>query len=236
MKTYFSARGKSTGAMLALGIFVGGIGPANALVIELADGPYNFALSKTGGPYNLSATGSIDITALSATSATVNLTLNNTSSGAVVPTDVRLTSFGFGLSPDATGVILVDDADAGIEGASLSHIPSLSQIEVCSFGGVNCNGGANGGIRAGGFDAFTLILSGNFSNLAELTFDPLGVKFQTGAGSFEFACSGADCGGIAPAEGDPIPEPPTIALIGIGLLGFAGRRQSANKSSGRAIA
>lgn len=233
MKTYSSVCGKFTGAMLALGMYIGGIGSANALVIDFADAPYNFALSSIGGKYTLSATGSVDITALSATSATVNLILNNTSIGAVVPTDVRLTSFGFGLSPNATGVIFVDGPDAGIVGASLSQIPSLSEIEVCSFGGVNCNGGANGGIGAGGSDAFTLILNGNFSGLNALTFDPLGVKFQTDVGSFQFACSGADCGGGGADAVDPqaVPEPSTIALLGIGLLGFAVRRKSSSETA-----
>jgi len=231
MKTYISTCRKFASALLALGLCTIGIGSANALVINLADGPTNFAFSSTGGPYDLSVTGSLDITALTATSATLSIVLNNASTltgGGVIAnaTDARLTSFGFGINPNVTSVTFLDNDTTGMVGASLSQIPSLRQIEVCTFGGPNCSGGGNGGIAAGGFDVFSLTLTGNFNDLTALTFDPLGVKFQTKSGSFEFACSGSDCGSVA-----VVPEPTTIALFGLGLLGLgAFRRKSAMKS------
>ncbi len=118
MKTYLSACRKLAGAILAVGLWTLGAGSANALVINLGDGPTGFAFSETfsnsGGAYELSVTGSLDLTALTATSATLNVVLNNTSTlaggGAITPANnVRLTAFGFGINPDATSVVFSDD-------------------------------------------------------------------------------------------------------------------------------
>lgn len=227
MKTYASAYRKLAGAVLALGLSAFGVSSANAITIGLNDAPANFSYSETDAGYNLSFTGSLDITALSATSATIHVVLNNTSTliggGAINPTsDVRLTAWGFGVNPDASKVTFSDASDGGMIDASLASIPSLSQIEVCAWGGNNCAGGANGGIRAAGSDTFDLILTGVFGN--SLTFDPLGAKFQTDKGSFEFQCTG-DCNGTPTPTS--VPEPATLALFGAGLafLGAARRRK-----------
>jgi hypothetical protein len=229
MKTYLSACRKFAGAILAAGLWTVGMGSANAMVINLGDGPSNFAFSTTGGPYELFVSGSLDLIALSDTSATLNITLNNSSTmsggGAIVsPNNVRLTAFGFGINPNASSVMFSDANDGGMVGASLSQIPSLAQIEVCTFGGNNCAGGSNGGIYTGSSDVFSLVLNGNFGGLNALTFDPLGVKFQTDAGSFEFKCFDTNC------SGGTIPEPGALALLGIGLLGFAATRRKQTKS------
>lgn len=220
MRLLASAYRKLPAALFMLGLWFLGVGSARALVINVADGPTSFDFSSTGGPYALAVSGTMDITALSSTSATLSILLNNGSTladGSVIakPSDVRLTAFGFGINPNATSVAFVDGGTTGMIDASLSQIPSLSQIEVCAFGGPNCQGGANGGIKAGGSDSFNLVLTGDFGNRTSLAFDPLGVKFQTKVGSYEFSCSGADC------RGGVVPEPATTALLGMGLFGLA---------------
>jgi len=45
--------------------------------------------------------------------------------------NARLTAFGLGIDPDATGVTFGDASDGAMINASLDSIPSLKTIEVC---------------------------------------------------------------------------------------------------------
>ena len=201
---------------------------ANALIINTRNSPINFVISQNeGGGVVLTASGSLSITGgFNSSSLTLHVVLNNTSTLNGVPltaaSNVRLTGWGFGINPNATSVTFSDASDGGIIDATLDSLPGLAAIEVCAWGGNNCSGGANGGIQAGSSDTFDLILAGSWGN--SVTFDPLGVKFQTDFGSFEFACTGTCAGG-----GDvTVAEPKTLLLLGVGLIAFAalGRRKS----------
>ena len=206
-------------------------GSAGALVLDTLNPSAAFTISRdVGGGSVLAATGSVTVTSGFGSSALVlHVILNNASTLNGVPytlaDNVRLTGWGFGVDPNATGVTFTDSADGGLIDATLDSLPSLSGIEVCAWGGNNCSGGANGGIQAGSLDTFDLILAGFWGT--SVNFDPLGVKFQTGSGSFEFACTGSCTGGGVPPAEVLVPEPQTLALIGLGLLGLAMIRRRA---------
>jgi hypothetical protein len=204
-------------------------GSAGALIINTLNSPTAFTISSdVGGGSVLIATGTVTVTSgFNSSFLTLHVILNNTSTLNGTPyalaDNVRLTGWGFGVNPNATGVTFSDVADGGLIDATLDSLPGLAGIEICAWGGNNCSGGANGGIQASSGDTFDLILAGIWGN--SVVFDPLGVKFQTGFGSFEFACTGSCTGGDLPPAA--VPEPQTLALVGLGLFGLAMTRRRA---------
>jgi len=197
--------------------------PASAFFVSQVNDSLAFSWSYLGGGYDLTGVGTMKATALSSSSLTLQISLTN-NTVAASSNNARLTAFGFGINPDATGVTFSDSSDGGMVDASLDAIPSLKEIEVCAFGGNNCPGGSNGGIFANGAsDTFSLIIAGAFGSGA--TIEPLGYKYQTNVGSFEFSCSTAGdqyCGGGSVS----VPEPGSLALLG-GLMvaGYATTRR-----------
>ena len=206
-------------------------GSAGALVINTLNPSAAFTITRDDGVGSiLAATGSVTVSGFNSSALTLHVILNNSSTLNGIPyslaDNVRLTGWGFGVDPNATGVTFTDSADGGLIDATLDSLPSLSGIEVCAWGGNNCSGGRNGGIQAGSGDTFDLILAGIWGN--SVNFDPLGVKFQTGSGSFEFACTGSCTANSRLAAAVlAVPEPQTLALIGLGLLGLAMIRRRA---------
>jgi hypothetical protein len=218
----------------AIALAVGVSAPsASAFVVTgtASDFTFGWSAPAPGSPYTLTGTGSVDITAFSTTSITMTVTLTNTTnSGIYNPNDVRLTAWGFGIDPSATSVTFSDAADNGMVGAELSAIPSLKEIDVCAYGGVNCPGGSNGGIFGdGGTDSFVLTVTGNFTGA--VTMDPLGYKFQTNFGSYEFSSTGSPSStGTPSSTGVPEPGSTSLALLGLALLG-AGFRARGKKTA-----
>lgn len=201
---------------------------SHATVISSTENnPLNFSWSQTvfgGGQFHtLTGNGTMTLSGFNSGSLTVNLTLNNTSAIGGQGGE-RLTSFGFGIDPNATGASFSDASDGGMINAVLGqNFPSIQAIDVCAIGGKNCAGGSNGGIFGGSSDSFVVFLSGTWGNSVNI--DPIGFKYQTGYGSFEFTTGGSNGGGT------PVPEPMSTALVGLGLavfgLGFLRRRKPA---------
>jgi hypothetical protein len=205
------------------------LGAVAAQAVLVSDGTtqsfsWSFA-TPTNPSRNLTGTGSFSLTGFNSNSLTMTVTLNNTAPTLGQGGD-RLTAWGFGISPEATTVSLSDVSDAGMINAELSFIPSLKEIEVCAFGGPNnCQGGGQGGdaggIFAGASDTFSLLIGGSWG--ASVTIEPIGFKYQTGTGSYEFfssSSSSSSTSGSGITSG-PAPEPGSaaLALLGLGLLG-----------------
>ena len=227
--------------VLSLAVLLGGllfVMPANAILVDDTDDDFTISWLLNAGsadndgditPFTLQATASVNVTAVSASSITLLITLSNTTPGS--HPDARLTSFGMGVTPNATSVSFSDPqgSDGGMVNAGLlgTNFPGgFSDIDVCSFGGVNCQGGATGGLIPGASDVFQLVIGGIFSGGA--TFSPFPIKFQTGSGSFEFGGTEGGGGG----GGGAVPEPGTVLLLGSGFVGLGWlqrRRQKTKK-------
>jgi PEP-CTERM motif len=180
--------------------------------------PYDFTWLFSSAAGNLTGSGQLTLSGFNSGVLNVGVTLNNTSATA----GKRLTSFGFGIDPDVTGVSFSDAADAGMVNASLDRIPGMKTIEVCAFSGPNCSGGGSGGLEGGMSDSFSLLLAGTWGSSVNI--DPIGFKYQTGSGSFEFTTAST---GVVRASLVPEPGTGALALLGLALLGagFGMRRQ-----------
>src|SRR5437016_947897 len=115
---------------LFAGIFIWALLPSSAaaIIITSLDTPVTFTiLQDIGGGTVLSATGSVRVTSgFNSSSLVMEVILNNASTLNGVPltsaANVRLTGWGFGVDPDATGVTFSDAADAGLIDASLDNL------------------------------------------------------------------------------------------------------------------
>jgi len=221
-------------AFLGAALFAGlglAAGTANAVMISSGDNnPYNFSWSHTVTgtdrlQHTLTGSGSLTISGFNGSSLTVLIRLDNTSLLGGQGGE-RLTAFGFGIDPNATSVGFSDTSDGGMVRAALGQtFPGIQAIEVCAFGGNNnCAGGGYGGIRAGRSDTFSVVLGGTWGNSVNI--DPLGLKYQTGYGSFEFSPPGTPPGGNVPAPG-----PLALFLLGIAGLGVRSRFQSSRSTA-----
>lgn len=212
---------------LALCAGLMGMGGANASVI-----PFN-AVGDTGSILystlwdgaTLSATMGFTLNSISANGKTAKfgLTVSNNSSG---PGSNVLMSFGIdAVSPLLTSASANGDWDAAIN----KTLPTFQQVDLCIYRSNNCQGGnINNGLAEGLMDTFELTLKtgGDFKKGISFT-SPYGVKFQ-GVGnsgeSYEFAgciVGTTGCGDNGGGGTTSVPEPATLALMGLGLLGTA---------------
>jgi hypothetical protein len=183
-----------------------------------------FVDASISGTEDLSATSDWLVSSYSSTQIILDVTVTNTTTLTGSLTNADITSFGFGVDPDATATLLsagstFDSVDSG-NGPNQTYPGGFSGIDVCVFY-QNCSGGsAPDGLRTGETDSLQILLTGSFGDITELLFFP--VKFQTNQGSYEVGgcVEGEDCGNV--------PEPSILALLGVGLalIGFAHLRRN----------
>lgn len=209
---------KKAGIITALFATLGLASGASQAVVISNDTPYQFNWVFNTGSYDLTGNGSLTVSGFGSNQLTLEVTLNNTSPNPGQGGD-RLVGFGFGIDPNATSVQFVDVNDGGMRTANFVQngtlVANVPGVEICAWGGNNCSGGSNGGIFAGGSDTFGIRLGGNWGSSVNI--DPIGVRYQTGAGSFTFS--------TPPDRGVPEPNAVGLFLLGVAGLRFVKRRQ-----------
>ena len=206
-------------ASVAIGAIVGLNAPAHATAITQGASFTEYWDIAVSGHPDLTATAAFaNFNFVSPTQVQFTLdvtnTTNNTGVGAF--TSDRFTSFGWDTNPaTATGT------DASTVFATLTNTTlSGVTVNVCLYGGTNCNGGANGGLQSADLaTASNPSTTGDFlvtltfgTVVPSLDFSNFYGKFQTNVTSYE-----AYATNTPPTS---VPEPTAIALFGASLVGL----------------
>jgi hypothetical protein len=180
---------------------------------------------------NLCANVTYELTSWSGSSAVFSVEASNCSTGAGSGTNAnRLVSFGIGVvNPDliSANVPGIGEWDAVAD----RNFPGFGTVDLCSYAGPNCSGGAGLGVYVGATDVFnlTLTFASPVSPLSPITFSsPFASKWQsvgTAGRSYEF---GGCLAGTPGCGSNNVPEPATVGLLALGLMGLAVVRRRKN--------
>ena len=213
---------------------------ASAISLTLADVNTSFSVDfdgNVGGTavQGLTATITFKLTQFdlgNSNQAVFEVTVQNTSSAPV--TASRVSGFGFNTNPNVTSGSTNNDplfpfvnVDTNPQPPNQQFPNGFGDIEVCLIDQLNnCSGGGGTGVTIGQiYGPLTLTL--DFADLgATLVMDSFGVRYQ----SIDAPTLGIN-GGSGTGHGTPpvfdVPEPGTLTLLGLGLLGagFIRRRR-----------
>jgi hypothetical protein len=184
-----------------------------------------FVFSHTFDGALLTAEIDFTLTALSSTTATLDVTVQNTTTTSQPGTN-RLVSFAIDdIAPNITAVGTTNPAGTTNWTASLTtNFPGFQSVELCLWSGVNCSGGSNEGLGEQTSDSFTLALSGSFTGSLEFN-APFAVRYQSAGINDESVT-------FAGTTTTQVPVPGSLALFGLGVaaLGVAVRRRPVPQS------
>ena len=173
--------------------------------------------------------GTVTLDALSGTSATISVLINNLSPDPELDGEPRVTVFGLSISsPGFTGFSAVDGSStAGMlldQFDGTGGFSGFGDVVACATA-ASCTTGAGGGIEAGMSDAFILVVSGIFG--PTLTLDSFAIKIQGGPMDLDDNDSYQ-----LPGMPSVVPVPAALplflsALAGLGLIGWRRNRAAA---------